>query len=61
MKTSTAAMALGGVAIVAFALGHHIGVRSMVREWQTGIAPSFAAYLAAKDTVEGIIDNGDED
>lgn len=54
-------MALGGVAIVAFALGHHIGVRSMVREWQTGIAPSFAAYLAAKDTVEGIIDNGDED
>lgn len=46
--------------VLGYAIGYRIGVGSMVREWQREIAPSFASYLAAKDTVEGIIDP-DED
>jgi len=50
-----------GVGVIAYTIGYHNGVRSMVVQWQKDVSPALANYLAAQDTINRLIKPDDED
>jgi len=49
-----------GVGIIAYTIGYHNGVRSMVVQWQKDVSPALANYLAAQDVINNILKEDDD-
>lgn len=50
-----------GVGVIAYTIGYHNGVRSMIVQWQKDVTPALANYLAAQDMLTNLLKPDEDD